>query len=130
VKRADPELCLRLTADVTDAPIHLEGPLEQCELLGWGDVDTGLRRAHRSAEEPSVQDSTASHSQIGLNPIQKQLSLSKGIGLSAEHRTVTQQPCLLKAAIRPGLAGSFVITRVAGQELIRVHWMGDGVRPV
>jgi hypothetical protein len=99
VKRADPELCLRLTADVTDAAIQLDVPLEQCELLGWGDVDTGLRRAHRCAEEPSVQDAAASHSQIGLNPTQKPRSLPKGIVIAAEHGTLIQQPCLLDAVI-------------------------------
>ena len=97
MKRADPELCLSLTPDVTEVPVQLDCPLEQDQLVG--DVRASLQPSRRRIQEPSVQDPTARQSQIGLDRAQVSLGLSKSAGVTTKDRTLVQPSCLLKTVV-------------------------------
>jgi hypothetical protein len=101
VKRADPELCLSLTPDVTDVPVQLDRPPEQDQLVG--DVRAKLQPSRRRIHKPSVQDPAARQSQIGLDRAKVTLGLSKSAGVTTKDRTLVQPSCLLKTGRPPSL---------------------------
>ncbi len=119
VKRADPEQCLALAANVIEQPIELRRPLEQVQLvLGLGLVRRDTAECRLVRKEPRMHEPTTSQREVSLDSIQLPLRSHDRVDVTAEDGVLVQQP---------GPFDSFLSAHRSPRRLVPTASAGHGV---